>query len=42
MLERRKTKVMAAKRQRIGRKISLFNKKEGNYKSDIRDKTDPE
>lgn len=40
MIERRKTKVIAAKRWRARRGVSLFNKEERNYESDTRDKTD--
>ena len=42
MMERQKTKAIAARRQRTRRRISLSSEKEENYESDIRDKTDPD
>ena len=42
MIEKRKIKAMAARRQRIRRGISLSSKEEENYKSDTRDETDSE
>ena len=40
MMERRKTKAMAAKRQRARRGINSSSKEEENYKSDTGDETD--
>lgn len=40
MMEKRKIKAMAAKRQRAKKRISLSNKKKRNYESDTGDKTD--
>lgn len=40
ILKKQRTKAIVAKRQRIKKEISLSNKEEENYKSDIRDKTD--
>ncbi len=40
MVERRKTKAMAAKRRRARGGISSSNEEEKNYESDTRDETD--
>ena len=40
MVEKYKTKAIAAKRQRARKRISLSNEEEKNYEHDIRDKTD--
>ncbi len=42
IIERRKTKAMVTKRQRARGRISLSNKEEENYESDIGDETDPD
>ncbi len=42
MVERRKTKAMAAKCQRARRGISLFSEEEEIYESDTENKTDPD
>ena len=41
MVEKQKTKAMATKRQRAREEISWSSKKEENYESDTRNKTDP-
>ncbi len=40
MVERRKTKAMAAKRQRVRKRIRLFSKEKENYKSNTGNETD--
>ena len=42
MVERRKTKTMAARRQRAKRGINLSNKEKKNYESNTKDETDPD
>ena len=42
MVEKRKTKAIAARRQRIRGGISLSSEKKENYERDIKDKTDPD
>ena len=39
-VEKRKTKALTIKRRKDRRGLSLFNEKEGNYKSDNEDDTD--
>ena len=41
MVERRKTKTMATKRQRARREIGLSSEEEMNYEGDTRDETNP-
>ena len=41
-MERRKTKAMAARRQKAKRGISLSNEEKENYESDTGEKTDPD
>ena len=40
MVERLKIEAMIARRQRVGREISLSSEEEENYESNIRDETD--
>lgn len=40
MVEKQKIKAIATKQQRAKEEISLSNKEKGNYKSNIRNKTD--
>ena len=42
MVEKRKTKAMAANRQKARGGISLFSEEEGNYESDTENETDPD
>lgn len=42
IIEQRKTKDMAAKRQKTRGGIRLSSKKQQNYKSDLKDKTNPD
>lgn len=41
MIKKRKIKVVVAKYQKVREEISMSNQKKGNYKSDIKDKIDP-
>ena len=42
MVEKEKTKAMAARRQKAKRGISLSNEEEENYENDTGDETDPD
>lgn len=42
MIEKQKTKAIAAKYQKARWEISLFKKEKKNYKNDIVDETDPD
>lgn len=42
LVEKWRTRAMAAKCQRAKKGVSLSNEEEGNYESDTRDETDPD
>ena len=42
MMEKRKTKAMAAKHRKDRREISLSSEEKGNYESNTKDDTDPD